>query len=170
MTLRALQPCFSAFWAKITLKLQFGRKNCWGQFSRFLWVQTHDFWAIWARKMKNLVWAQKHPKRVCNPLGGPRSPLEAFLSDLPFFWNFEFFVLKCLKNAYFHRSQKVQNFEKVKNRDFERAITFCREARFRWSNSRFVALWNLYKTAVSVRKSSSSARSYGPLKIAIFGF
>ena len=106
-------------------------KNCWGHFLRFLWVLTHDFWAIWARKTKNLVWAQKHPKRVCNPLGGPRSPLEAFLSDLPFFWNFEFFVLKCLKNAYFHRSQKVQNFEKVKNRDFERAITFCRKAHFR---------------------------------------
>ena len=161
---------FSHFWAKITLEQPFGKKNIFENFLRFCGFLHMIFGRFWREKRKFLFGPKSTPKRVCNHFGVPRRTLEAFQSVLKIFWNFELFVIKCLKNGYFHASQKSQNFGKVKNDDFERVITFCRKAYFRWSDRRFVALWKLYKTAVSARKMSSHARSNGPLKIVIFRF
>ena len=90
-------------------------------FWRFSWVLTHDFWAFWARKLKIFVRPQKHPKRVCSHFGGPRSTLGAFLGNRRHFWNFEIFVIKCLKYVLFpyDRSQWPKFRKSRKSRFWE---------------------------------------------------
>ena len=166
----SLSPILSHFWAKITLERPFGKKNIFWNFWPFCGFWHMIFWRFGREKRKFLF----GPKSTQNEFAATLEVLDALWRHFWAFWkiflNLEIFVIKCLQNGYFHTSQKSQNFGKVKNRDFDKVITFCRKAHFRWSDRRFVALWKLYKTAVSARKMSSPARSNGPVKIAIFRF